>query len=446
MRAVASLFALGLMMALFHRVTAGAALEARATLALGFLLLAAFLGGDLAKRARLPRITGFLLAGFAVGPAWLGLLRRDEVEALSFIGDAALALIALSAGSELTLRTFREGGVALARLAGAALVGPFLAVTLVLLTVSPWFPLTTHQRFGNAVAIALTLGAVSAAGSPAVAMGMTTELAARGPVARTLLSVTVLKDVALVLLFTLGLAAARSVTTDGGLNVRVVAGALLVLAGSLAVGVLFGYALSAYGRRMARDTALALLAAAFVAAEAARLAHLETLVVGLAAGFYLETFSPTESERIRRELARGSLLVYLVFFALAGANLRVGALADQWPWVLLLVGLRAVTLRYGLRWAGRDPRVAPALARYGWWGLVPQAGIALWLAQVARRAFPQWGVSLAALIAAMIAVHEVIGPFCFRRALERAGEVREAVGDADAPAGGAAIVPVGGGS
>ena len=46
-RSVASLFALGLMMALFHRVTAGAALEARASLALGFLFVAALLGGDL---------------------------------------------------------------------------------------------------------------------------------------------------------------------------------------------------------------------------------------------------------------------------------------------------------------------------------------------------------------------------------------------------------------
>src|SRR5207253_8991345 len=68
MRGVASLFALGLMMALFHRVTACAALEARATLALGFLVLAAFVGGDLARRARLPRITAYVLVGFAAGP------------------------------------------------------------------------------------------------------------------------------------------------------------------------------------------------------------------------------------------------------------------------------------------------------------------------------------------------------------------------------------------
>jgi len=84
MRWVASLFVLGLMMALFHRVTAGGPLEARATLALGFLLLAAYLGGSLVARARarLPRLTGYLLVGFAVGPAWLGLVRRDELDAL----------------------------------------------------------------------------------------------------------------------------------------------------------------------------------------------------------------------------------------------------------------------------------------------------------------------------------------------------------------------------
>ena len=72
------MLALGLIMALLHRVTAGGPLEARATLALGFLLLAAHLGGDIAKSARLPRLTGYMLVGFATGPRWLGLVRGDE--------------------------------------------------------------------------------------------------------------------------------------------------------------------------------------------------------------------------------------------------------------------------------------------------------------------------------------------------------------------------------
>src|SRR2546423_567105 len=170
MRGVASLFALGLMMALFHRVTAGAQLEARATLALGFLLLAASVGGDLARRARLPRITGYLLVGFVAGP-WLGLVRRDEVDALRFIGDVALAVIALAAGAELALPSLRPQLVALARLVGGAIAFPFLIVATVLLSVSPWFPVTVHQSPGDAVAVALALGALVAGSSPGGAVG-----------------------------------------------------------------------------------------------------------------------------------------------------------------------------------------------------------------------------------------------------------------------------------
>src|SRR6059036_76957 len=123
---VAVLFALSLLMALLHRVTARGPLEARATLALGFLLLVAYVGGEVARRARLPRLTGYLLVGFAVGPAWLGLVGREEVDALRFIEDAAVALIALAAGAELTLDALRQGRVALARLASGAIVFPFL--------------------------------------------------------------------------------------------------------------------------------------------------------------------------------------------------------------------------------------------------------------------------------------------------------------------------------
>jgi len=442
MRSIATLFALGLMMAFLHRVTAGGPLEARATLALGFLLLAAYVGGDIARRARLPRLTCYLLVGFAVGPAWLGLVRREEVDALRFIADAAVALIALAAGAELTRDALRQGGgrVALARLASGAIVFPLLAVSLVLLSVSTWFPLTRHQPVGDAVVVALVLGTLAAASSPVVTMAMMSELDARGPVARTLLGVTVVQDVAVAILFALVLAFGRALTSAGALNVAVAGTAILRLVGSAAAGALLGFALGRYLRLVPRDTVLFLVATAFVAAEVARLMQLETLIIALAAGFYLENFAPAEGERLRRELKRGSLPVSVAFFALTGAGLRVGVLADLWPWILLLVGLRLVSLRYGLRWAGRHPSVTPAMARDGWLGLISQAGMALGLAQLARRAFPEWGVSLETLIVAMIGVHEVAGPICFRMALVRAGEVTEERRDAETPVDGGPVV------
>src|SRR2546430_12897112 len=55
-----------------------------------------------------------------------------------------------------------------------------------------------------------------------------------------------------------------------------------------------------------------------------------------------------------------------------------------------------------------------------------------------RRAFPEWGVSLETLLVAIIGVHEVAGPICFRQALLRAGEVLER--DAEGTHGGAAAL------
>jgi Kef-type K+ transport system membrane component KefB len=182
---------------------------------------------------------------------------------------------------------------------------------------------------------------------------------------------------------------------------------------------------SRYLRLVVRDTPLFLVAVAFLAAQVARALGLETILIAIAAGCYIENFSPAEGARLRTQFERGGLLVYIVVFALAGAGLQLNLLTDLWPWVLLLVTLRALGLRVGTRLAGRSPAVPDNLARHGWLGLVSQGGVALGLAAMARRAFPEWGVSLEALVVVMIGVHEVAGPLCFRRALRLTGEVTE---------------------
>lgn len=457
MRRVASLFALGVVMALLHRATASGPLEARATLALAFLLLAAYLGGDVARQVRLPRITGYILVGFAAGPAWLGLVRREEVEALGFLRDAALTLIALAVGWTLRLVELRGDRLALTRVAAGAVAFPFVVVSLVALSVTPWLPFTAHQPLGDRVAVSLVLGTLAAASSPVITMAMLEELDPGGPLARGLLGVTVAQDLAVVVLFALVIALSKTFASAGTVSLAVAGFALGGLLASLAVGLLLGYAVHRALQLMRRDAGALLLAVAFLAPQAARLAHLDTLIIALAAGLYLGNVAPgappSEADRLRTELQRGSPVVYAVFFALSGAGIRVGILADWWPWALLLIGLRAVSLRYGVLWAGRHPSVTAGLAREGWLALISQLGVAAVLAQLARRAFPEWGVSLETLLVAMIGVHTVAGPICFRMALERAGEITGGSGggggsrDAEGSVGGGGdgVVASGGG-
>ena len=425
MRWVASLVALGLMMAFVHHLTAMGPLEARATLALGFLLIAAWLGGELAPRVRLPRVIGFLLVGFCVGPAWLHLVRADEIAALQFISDAAVALIALAAGSALDLKTLGTGRVGFARLAGGAIAFPFAAIALVVMSVSPWFPLTRHLSFGSAVAVALVLATFATISSPTLTMAIVDELDARGPFARAVLGVASAQAVVAAVVLSLVLVVARPLASPGALNAGVAGDVLVRLGGSLAAGTLLGALVARYQTLARRDGALVLAATGFLAATAARVLHLEAVLVGLACGLYLANVRQAEGAPVARALRQHALPIYVVWFALAGAGLTVDALADLWPWVLLLVGLRAVALHYGVQWAGRSPEVMSALAREGWLGLISQSGVALGLAPMVRRALPASGVSLEALIVALIAVHEVVGPICFRRALARAGEPKE---------------------
>jgi Kef-type K+ transport system membrane component KefB len=425
MRWVASLFALSLMMGIVHHLTAPGPLEARAALALGFLWIAAWLGGELARAARQPRIVGFLLAGFFVGPGWLHLVRPDELAALRLFSDAAMVLVALAAGREVNLATLRAARSGFLRLTGAAIVAPFAAVAFVTATVSHWFPLTVHQSFGSALAVVLVLAAVTTVSSPIATVAVMDELEARGPFARGVLAVTVAQTVAVSVLLPLILLLAAPLARPGTLTLGVAGVALAQLAGSLTAGVVLGELVLRYRRLARRDDALILAAAGMAAALGARSFGLEVILVGLGAGIYLAN-APTDRAPAPPRGGTSSFFIAVVtLFALAGAGLEVGVLADLWPWVLLLVSLRVVALRYGFRWAGRAPDVTQALAREGWLGLISQAGVALAVAPLARRAFPASGVSLEALIVASAAVYDVAGPICWRRGLARVGELRK---------------------
>ena len=76
--------------------------------AFGFVLLAAFIIGELAAVVKLPRVTGYLLAGVAFGPDAADFFGRNEVADLSLINSLAVGLIALTAGGELKMSELRR--------------------------------------------------------------------------------------------------------------------------------------------------------------------------------------------------------------------------------------------------------------------------------------------------------------------------------------------------
>ena len=88
----------------------------------------------------------------------------------------------------------------------------------------------------------------------------------------------------------------------------------------------------------------------------------------------------------------------------------------------MLAGSRAAATYGVARLSSRLAGDVPVVKKWGWSGLVSQAGLALGLAAVVSREFPAFGDGFRALAIATIALNEMIGPVLFKLALDRSGE------------------------
>ena len=391
------------------------------TLAAGALLLCGLFAGKVAKGMGLPRLTGYLLVGVAVGPYALGFIPGAGVKGLELVKGLAVSLIALVAGTELQLGLIRRVGAKVAALCVAVCGLTFLVVFAALFALKPMLPFLAPMTVGQALAVSALVATVVVSFSPTVTIAIVQETSARGSFTEFLMALVIIGDLVVMVAFAIaaGLTRARF---GGGLDVGgLLSGVVCELFGSVVVGSLLALVMLLYMRRVKRELPLFLVGLCFVSAEAGARLHLSPLLVSLAAGALIANLDEREGDRIHHAIQLAGLPIFALFFAAAGAGLKLDALVTVGPAALLLVVLRGVAI-YGScrRFA---PVEDPRLGRYLWMGLISQAGVTFGLAALISRTFPDFGPQVEVLIVAMITAHELIGPVLTRRALQRSGEV-----------------------
>ncbi len=438
-RAAGLLLAVGLMLALLAAEHfAQLPPQARSVFSLGFLLIAGCLAGDGFAALRLPRITGYILAGVLFGPQALGFLDATVVADLKLIDDLALSFIALAAGGELRLGELRARSRVIAFTASCQLALACGGIALFVLCSSPLLPFLDGRPAAHLLAVAAILGAFAPAASPAAAIAVISECRARGPFTEMVLGVTVVLDVLVILVFAAVVSLGQTLIAPGSrLDLALSALVAAEVLGAVLAGLALGLLIVLYMRWVRADLLVFILGVAFLTTFFSRqLAeylehalgisfHLEPLLVCITAGFVVQNAS-RHGGLLQEAIDRASLPVYVVFFALTGAALDLGALAGTWPAALLIVALRVVLLWAGGWLGGRlggDPRV---MRRASGWAFITQAAVALGCAGIVLRRFPEWGSDLAALMVAAIGLSLLIGPAALRLALHAVEETREA--------------------
>lgn len=397
-----------------------------AVAAVGFLLLSGTLLSELVETIGLPHLSGYIGAGIVAGPHLLRLLDHDVVTRLLPVNTLALSLIALAGGAELKLDLVKRG---LRSLVWATLVQTIVvlvAMTGVVIGLRRVIPFAHNLTWGPLLGVALLWGTLSVSRSPSALLGVMTQLRARGPLTDFSLTFVMSSDVVVVVLMAAMLAVARPLIDPGATFTMSAFGALgHELLGSVALGTTLGLVLAAYLRLVGKHLLLVFLALGFGLSELLHYLQFNQLLTFLVAGFVVQNLTG-QGEKLVQAIEKTGSVVYVVFFATAGAHLDVPLLRTLWPVALTLAGSRAFFTWFASRLSARLAKDPPVLRAWGWSSLVSQAGITLGLSVAVEREFPSFGTGFRALAIATVALNEVVGPILFKLALDRAGEASKA--------------------
>jgi Kef-type K+ transport system membrane component KefB len=350
----------------------------------------------------------------------LDLVNEGMLGDLKLVNGVAVALIALGAGAEINLRALRPMAKTLAATTFIAILGTSAALVGLLYVMRPLLPFMEGFEPTQAFAAALVVGVVVSAQSPSVAIAVTAETGANGPVARTVLATVVIADLVVIVLFALVSTIARSMF-GGAASVGDAATDLAwELFGSIGSGVVVGIALSFFLAKIEGGRMLFVIGLCVVSAEVGQRLHLDPLIIALAAGMFVENASKRGHELLGLVHA-ASIPVFVLFFAVAGATIHLGVIPHVAIPVAIIVVVRGAGFLAGARVAGSLSGAPESVVKWAGFGLLPQAGLAIALALLLVRTFPEIG-GAGELVLGVVAINELVAPVLFRWSLVKSGE------------------------
>jgi Kef-type K+ transport system membrane component KefB len=384
----------------------------QATLFGALVITGLAVGEALRRYTALPRITGYVLAGAALGPQALGLISDNMLFDLRPLIDLSIGLIVFELGFRLDLKWLRLNRWLLATAIAEALLS-FLTIFAALL----WFDFRP--------VLAAMAAAIGTATSPAVVMLVVHDLRAQGQVTERLLLFTAVNSVFAYVLLTLLLPFLHLEHQASWL--QAVLHPLYLLWGSLIAGWLaciLMLRLAAWlGKSEERQFVLmvAMIVVSVGVAHALKLSVSLTLItLGVAARNLDRGYAV-----LPVHFGHGSQLFFVILFVLVGASLEFSAftVAAAAP-VAAFILLRFLGKGLALFAFGPLSGMRPSGAGLITLALIPLSGSAVVMVRDTTSLYPAFGRELAAVVLSAVVLLELIGPLATQFALRRAGEAQ----------------------
>lgn len=389
------------------------------------------------QKYKLPIITGFLFTGIVCGPFVLKLIPMASIHDLNFINETALAFIAFAAGSELYFRELTSRIQSIKWNTIGQLSFSFAFGSLFVFFLSDFIPYMQGMDFTSRLAASLLTGTVFVARSPASAIAVIKEVRAKGPFTQTVMGVTVVKDFAVIILFSVCFSFAKSLESGAEFDYLSILLPVVEIGLSFLIGYILGRLLELMLGLKIRGkykAGIILLLGYGVywfnhwihhfSATFHHEIRIEPLIVCIISSLYITNYSKHRPEFLNI-LEHTGPMVYAAFFTLTGASLNIHTLVAIWFIAIFFFLIRLVTIIGGSYFGGIMAKDPWPFIHHGWMPYITQAGVALGLSTLVANAFPEWGQQFATMVIAVIVINQVVGPPLFKYAITKLGENRD---------------------
>lgn len=383
---------------------------------LGIILFSGILMGKITSIFKLPKVTGYLIAGLLIGPSLFNFVPTSAALKLTIIADTALGFIAYSIGSEFNIDHLKTLGSKIFTITVLEALGAVILVDLVMIFV-----------LKQSIPFSITLGSIAAATAPAATLMVVKQYHAKGPLVDILLPVVAMDDAVGIIIFGISTTIASSlINQNSNLSIsQAIFLPIFKILIALLIGFIVGFVLSIISKKSeGEDQLLSMtIGSLFLTIGICTHFDISPLLSCMMIGATITNIAPSNT-RILSIIDRVTPPVFIAFFTIAGVELDLSILNEVGIIGLVYIICRLVGKIIGSGLGAKISKCPILVQKYLGLTLVPQAGVAIGLAMVAETIIPKFGSSIRTIILAATVVYELTGPILTKTALIKCGEIK----------------------
>ncbi len=387
---------------------------------IGFLT-GKFIGNYKIGGYKIPAVAGYVIIGVVFGQSVFNVFQKPMLDKLGVISELAVGFIAFKIGGELKWGNLKKLSKSLFPIVILESLGAMVLVT------------ASVQLLFHQWSLSLILGAISAATAPAATVAVIQESRAKGNFTNTLLAVVAIDDAIALIVYGIASAISKALLSSNEVFsiTSIMEGSLFEIGGAFLVGISAGFLLGPWVKKMrSRDAIFSVMTGTvLLIIGLANHFHLSSLLANMTFGVIVTNIAPISSKKVFEQVSMVTPPLFIAFFVIAGAHLRIDLLPSLGLVGLVYLLARMIGKISGASLGASMVNAPDDVKKYIGFGLLSQVGIAIGLSLVVAKEFSPLGdagrelaIKVINILLATTVITEIIGPVLTKYALVKSGD------------------------